>query len=70
MRRFWHYFSPHGRCYYSCCYLFRLFVTQPDPVRLLRQCIEQLETMQKDTDIDVQLERFSAYGLRNLVDFD
>ena len=39
-------------------------------MRLLRQRIEQLESMQKGTDIDVQLERLSAYGLRNLVDFD
>ena len=26
--------------------------------------------MRKGTDIDVQLERLSAYGMRNLVDFD
>ena len=36
-------------------------------MRLLRQRIEQLESVQKGTDIDVQLQRLSAYGLRSLV---
>lgn len=39
-------------------------------MQLLRQLIEQLESLQKGRDIDVQLERLSAYGLRNLVNFD
>ena len=39
-------------------------------MRLLRQCNEQLESMQKGTDIDVQLERLSTYCMQNLVDFD
>ena len=39
-------------------------------MQLLRQRIEQLESIKKGTDIDVQLERLSAYGLRSLVDFD
>lgn len=38
-------------------------------MRLLRQHIEQLESMQKGTDIDVQLERLFVYGMRNLLDF-
>ena len=39
-------------------------------MQLLRQRIEQLENIQKGTDIDVHLERLSAYGLRNLGDLD
>ena len=39
-------------------------------MRLLRERIEQMESMQKGTDIDVQFERLSEYNMRNLVDFD
>ena len=43
---------------------------QPDPVAQLRRRVETLESQQRASDIDVQIDRLSSYGLRHATEFD